>query len=268
MIKKTLLFLLLLSANFTAACQEFRNSKAKADPSKTTMNANQTGLNQNANSAAEDKQKNKEKYPRVWLGQIKAEKGKLILLENVVWTFDEEFVNEKNESLYLKSENASEFEADIMNCAGFLVTVKITRQDEREEWKLSLLPETVAADALEKMKRCASDSNNEDIINSAFAVAPRNGNRKNIKIGKVNTQKLFASLPKDVKDFLNSKYAVSNGRKKNELSLLQNDLWTDLDGDGKIDLLYYSAAYDEEHSSGGILFLDGNKWVDIGTIRD
>ncbi len=133
-------------------------------------------------------------------------------------------------------------------------------------WRLKFTPETITTDGVEKIHQCDADQKDGLIDSSAFAVTPRNEDRKTIKIGKVDTKKLFASLSKDTQKWLNNKYG-SDIREKNNLSL-KNDNWTDIDGDGKIDLVFAFTNYDEEHSSGAIMLLVNGEWKDIGDVRD
>jgi len=63
-----------------------------------------------------------------------------------------------------------------------------------------------------------------------------------------------------------NKYA-SDIHKSGNLSL-KEDNWTDINGDGKIDLVFAFTNYDEEHSSGVIMLLVNGKWKDIGSVRD
>lgn len=159
------------------------------------------------------------------------------------------------------------YEVDVMNCAGFLGSAKVVFAKEGgfpPNWLLKFNTETIAADAKEKIKTCRknSDASSSD----AFAIAPQNAERRNIKIGKIDTKKLFASLSEDTQKWLKNKYA-SAVHKSGDLSL-EEDHWTDIDGDGKIDLVFAFTNYDEEHSSGVIMMLVNGKWKDIGDVRD
>jgi len=130
-------------------------------------------------------------------------------------------------------------EVDLMNCAGYLATAEFTYIRKPSElsdpkWHLKVISEKVAADAEKKINLCHSYSKYPYSCN-VFAIAPQNNKRRDIKVGKVNTRKLFASLDKETREMANTteKYV---GREKNNLTLF-NDNWTDIDGDGQIDLV-------------------------------
>ena len=163
-------------------------------------------------------------------------------------------------------------EVDVMNCAGFLATAKITYTDiipGKEKgfppgWHLKVVPEKVASDMQEKIKTCGYDSKSPD-YGEAFAVAPPDDKRKNIKISEIDTRKLFSSLNKETKVMANTteKYV---GREKNNLTL-KNDSWTDIDGDGQIDLVEVSGnCGNKDYTCTLVFLLINGKWKEIGNI--
>ncbi|MGI8787730.1 MAG: hypothetical protein ACR2HG_08230 [Pyrinomonadaceae bacterium] len=261
------IFLLpLIACNFPATTISKDNSAV----SETTSHFNEIG------NTGKDRQESNRKFdlgraelknPMIWAGDISVEDEKVISRDNVIWS------NDELDKVLDKSEIGTKIEVDIMNCAGYLGSGNISYlskiEDTVPEWKVSIIPETIAKDAIEKVKQCDGepDSTGKFISSSAFAIAPRNNNRRNIKINKINTEQLFASLPKDTKKWLNNKFALDAGRRKNDLSL-RFDNWTDIDGDGKIDLIMLSAAYNDESDSGiGIMLLINGIWKDIGSIK-
>ena len=156
-----------------------------------------------------------------------------------------------------------------MNCAGYLGSAKIALVEGL--WKLTFIPETVSPDAQEKTAACKQPIDGGN--NPAFAVAPRDSNRKNIKIGNVDTRKLYASLPDTKRKWLEEEKKIYKtnpefrDREKGNLTLRQDD-WTDTDGDGKIDLVSISAVCEKGDSEGtscsSILMLIDGKWIKVG----
>lgn len=113
----------------------------------------------------------------------------------------------------------TQIEVDILNCAGYLGSGNISYKTKIEgvvpEWEISVDKETVAKDVVEKLKKCETnpDEKGEYVSGNAFAVAPRNDNRRNTKVGEVNTKNLFTSLPKDTREWLNNKYGATIRKK-------------------------------------------------------
>ena len=173
-------------------------------------------------------------------------------------------------------------DVDILNCAGYLVSGKMYKEGNYG-WRFEPMPKTVAADATTKIERCHTvtepEDNSEGVFTGAFAVAPQDKSRQKIKIGEVDTKKAFASLPKDTKRWLNEEkvfYKTEYGakfRRKNKLnlSLKEGDDWTDIDGDGEIDLVYVSSICNVEDTEGDncgrILMKINGKWKQVGLIQ-
>ena len=159
---------------------------------------------------------------------------------------------------------------DIMSCAGYLGS-GLARYDAGNGayWKIQMLAETVPTNIAERGKQCSSNNHSaaqdESItILKAFAVEAKIDKRRNIKIKQVDTRKLFATLPKEIQQQLNNKYNVKT-RKRNNLSL-PNDNWTDIDGDGQIDLVELSVNCGNYQCS-SVLYLLKDKWIKIGEVQ-
>jgi hypothetical protein len=259
----------LILVSLTSSCNSSLTSISKnslinvSTPLSETVNAN-SYQNQQTDDKLFDLSKVKLKYPMVWVGGVDINEEKQ-LNSNWVWSFDEaEIANEENPQIpfdrfrnpnYPMIKKDEAVLVDIMNCSGYLGSGKIsykTIDDSMFIWKLTFYPETIATDAVGKIESCGS---------SAFAIAPQDDKRKNIKINKVDTKKLFSSLPKETQKWLKNKYG-SDVHKKGELSLEQDD-WTDIDGDGKIDLINIWTNTDEEHSSGLVLMFINGIWEEI-----
>lgn len=172
---------------------------------------------------------------------------------NVVWSNDDADVAK------LKDANAT-LAVDIMNCAGYLGTGKVAF-NERKELRFEFASDGIAADAVEKIKACADEQEAEEKFTTslAFAVAPADAKRKEIKTAKVDSKKLFASLPAEI-----TKQLTAN---RGDLAKL-TDHWADIDGDGEIDLIAVSTMTPSENSIGHIFLRRGGKWEPIGKTGD
>lgn len=208
------------------------------------------------------------KLPLVWIGGFEEESLRVPKANGNVWNNGN--YNEDNHPEYTRI--GTSIEVDIMNCAGYLISGRLNNVDLLG-WRLETIPETAARDAAKKLKQCAgSDKKFPD--NDAFAVAPQNKNRKDIKIEAVDTRKLYASLPRKSREWLEEnkkiyKFSSSYRRKEKKNLTLRDDNWTDTDGDGKIDLVEISAVCDKDDSEGttcsSILMLINGKWVEVGS---
>lgn len=237
--------------------QETRNTPAPTPPTNFADKSEQTFTTVKVTS----------KEPLVWIGSFSADDLKTPEANDSIWNNGD--YNEITHPEYIKIGTA--IEVDVMNCAGYLISGKLNYVDALG-WRLETLPGTAAADAIDRIQRCERDSEFPDY--SAFAIAPRTGNRSNIKIGSVNTKKLYASLPLKSRRWLEEdkkiyKFSSTYRRKEKENLTLQNDNWTDTDGDGKIDLVEISAVCEKDDSEGtscsSILMLIGGKWIEVGS---
>lgn len=247
-------------------------SFSSASSDKLKFNANHLpDISPNVNQSGEiqtSTEKNTVKYPLVLVGSIDLQANKVEITENQVWTDgrDGKDIQDAKETDFLPTAIGEEVEVDVMNCAGFIVKGKAVQESEDGGWKLKPIPQTLAADASEKIRQCAPpiySPEDTSVTGFAFAVAPANNNRRNIKTGKTDPKKLFASLPKATQVWADGN-TKEPGRKKGTLSL-NEDNWSDIDGDGKIDLVVvYGSCQNDEFSCGSLLFLINGKWKEIG----
>ncbi len=270
----------LILISLTVSCNATLTSVSKNSlenvntPVSETANANNY-LTQQTEDKIFDFRKVKFKYPLVWVGGVSVTDG-IINSDNSVWSFDEAWMaNAENPQISHDRFSNPDYPfikrneivlVDIMNCGGYIGSGKIsykTIYDSMFEWRLTFDKETIATNAVEKIKKCSgnTDLNDEFLSSEAFAVAPQDAKRKNIKINQVNTKKIFLSLPKEIQKLLKQRF-VYDGQKKGELSLEQDD-WTDIDGDGKIDLISISTDPDGDHPRGLVLMLIKGKWKEI-----
>lgn len=217
------------------------------------------------------------KYPLLWSADVSVEDFTDTENPLKLYSYDDDEISDapdKN-SPYFQARKG--VEVDLMNCGGYLASGRVYSSNEKSNfpppnWRLKIAPGTIAKDVEAKIKRCNIYTENgvpsKDKFGSRFfAVAPHKDSRRNVTIGEINTKELFSSLPKPTKKFLNAKPAITAGRTLNDLSSSAFDVWTDLDGDGKIDLIVVSAMSDEEHSSGSVLLLVEGKWISIGSVQ-
>ena len=248
----------LLALFFTSACHISKSAEAEKPETNTETVLSAISPLPTPELKTDIKSSQIESLPSVWVGGISFENG--VLSSDGVWSGGDDTPPDIPESQGGLKIGTS-YEVDVMNCGGFLGSAKVMFVKEGgfpPDWLLKFVPETIAADAAEKVRVCKENS--ETISSDAFAVMPRNTKRQSVKIGKVNTKKIFASLPKEIKENLN-KYS-KDLREKNNLSL-KTDNWTDIDGDGNIDLLEVSGRCGD-FKCGSILYLVKGKWIKIG----
>lgn len=170
------------------------------------------------------------------------------------------------------------FEADVINCGGYLFSAVVNKYFDKkwkeDVWQYKIISQTVAADALQKIKQCneSPKSDTEDLLSSeALMIAPRESNRQSIKTKAINTKKIFSSLPKDVQNWLNQIVNECCERKeKSNLSLQEQDAWFDTNGDNKIDWLKITGVDKENlerkgqnYSVSRMFKLEKGKWREI-----
>lgn len=267
--KKTIFFVLLaiaFSACALSPAEATNEIQVSASPEKENRNVD--AGNQKEINADKKIKKGERSYPMIFVGSISLENGRADAFENQIWSLAEEANRYINGEPTFETDEKEVVEVDIMNCAGYLGSGRAHYDGgDGLNWRIKFVSDAaIAADAAEKVKQCDAEQQSDYVASAAFAIAPRDNKRQNIKIGKVDTRKLFASLAKDTQKWLKNKYA-SDVHKKSDLSL-QEDNWTDIDGDGEIDLVYAFTNYDQEHSSGVIMLLVNGRWKDVGSVRD
>jgi hypothetical protein len=208
----------------------------------------------------------KSKYPIVFSGFVTLENREVNISGNgwALVNTDLRKQLEQRESPVV--DDKTTIKIDVMNCAGYLGSgVARYNSGSGIYWKLQMISETMPTDILDKFKQCSDENDAAEpdsiIMRSAFAIESQENTRQNITIKPVDTRKLFASLPEETKKLLNNKYNAET-RRQNKLSLA-NDLWTDINGDGDIDLVELSTDCGDFQCS-LILYLVKGKWVKIG----
>jgi hypothetical protein len=274
-----ILIVLLVASPFYGLGSLFNSSVTGKNKLQQTNEINQPVSGENLikeNSPTADKVK----HPIVWSVVFDLAEFRKFSKDIVVWYGDDEnYVN-------LLDENSKEYkkhggvEADLMNCAGYLVSgiiyvaEKPTPEAEEPQWRFKPSSETVAQDAERKIRQCAipsneSDPDKEGIYNQAFAVAPPDKSRRKIVISNLSdTSEIFATLPEEFKKWANENVKKDSlyDRPENRLSL-KNDTWTDLNGDGVIDLIQISAFTDNNKTRTSILWLSEGQWMEIVKVQ-
>lgn len=150
---------------------------------------------------------------------------------------------------FAEIEASTIIDVDVLNCAGYIASAKAKYNSHSTYWKLEIIPETVAIDAVEKVNRCLEYPNLKYISSSAFAVSPTDEKRKQIKLNKLEKPSIY-SLPISIQ-----MWAIKDG--------IGN--WADTDGDGKADLVTVSGkcGTSEESICTKTLSWTGLRWFEI-----
>ncbi len=177
-------------------------------------------------------------------------RGSIDLTDNKVeslalWDRDEKSKDEE----FDEPENGSKINVDILNCAGYIASAKATYNAKLTYWKLEIISETVASDAVEKVKLCVTYPESKYISSNAFAIVPTDEKRKQMRAKKLEKPSIY-SLPFSVQMWA-EKDGIGN--------------WADTDGDGKVDLVTVSGACgtSEEYICSRTLSWNGLRWVEI-----
>lgn len=170
----------------------------------------------------------------------------------------------------------TEIEVDILNCAGYLASAKVVATKfemvKRVGWNLVLVPDSIAPDALEKVKQCSDDPNYKYPSSSIFVVATRDEKRKHIKLSELSGESLFSSLSWSIQSWANCGQSVDQKdcvrKEKNILSKIVGDDWADTDGDGKVDLMVVQGNCNNtgDYTCSKVLRWTGWRWVEIAYI--
>lgn len=155
---------------------------------------------------------------------------------------------EANGVKFTSVEIGTSVKVDVLNCAGYVATATATL-NENEAWEVKVESETVALDAVEKIKACTGEPKSKYISSNAFAVAPVDEKRKQIKLNKLEKPAIY-NLPVSIQLWA-IKDSISN--------------WVDTDGDGKVDLVSVSGycSTSEESICKKVLSWNGFSWIEI-----
>lgn len=247
------LFLNLSCKNQILSARE--NSKAEINKELSARSSDFTA------NKTPDKNLDKQKRLFIILGSISSENEK-IELDGEFWGHDETADEAK---LYPDNK----VEIDLLNCAGYIASGTTTYKGVMREVKL--LPETISKDAVEKIKQCSTDATGKIFSSKVFGISPIESSRKSIKLDKINSKELYTSLVKDIdsKTIKNreGKIVFDIKKTKGDLSLTE-DNWTDLDGDGEIDLVEFhnTPCEDEKETCTWLFQLINGKWKEINYI--
>lgn len=145
---------------------------------------------------------------------------------------------------------------DILSCSGYLFSGIIQKYVPTggydTAWRLKIIKETIASDANEKIRACVGSKleRDKDAESAGVWVVPeRESSRKNISTN-INAQKVFQSLPANIKIWLDQKIVKNpdeccERKEKSVVSINEQDSWADTNGDGEIDWLKLY-GYDKE----------------------
>ncbi len=160
---------------------------------------------------------------------------------------------------------------DVLNCAGYIGQIRILPQPDdgfEHYWQnVELITDSIQPNYKETIKKCG----NKEFPNSssAFAVYPSKAERVKIKaIGKPDLKALYNSLTPEQKKWRATR---NKEREPKFYEMLEDDyVWTDLDGDGKIDLITIngtcSGIPNDELSCIKILYFADGEWKEIARI--
>lgn len=167
----------------------------------------------------------------VLIGNIRIENNQLSA-DGKWWLANENDTNQTDVS------EGTEFEVDIVNCAGYLASAKMANQT-KTIWQAKVLVETVAPDIVEKITICKESPNSPNLTGKAFAV--KKEKQRELKLENPNLNKVFKSLPWSVQSWANCESSDDPEdcvrKEKDILSRKVGDNWADTDGDGEIDLI-------------------------------
>lgn len=273
---KVIYFLFLVGLFASPAC--ITNSSKELENSATEKNKiisasnNEISVNRPTNDELPSEKNDRKaagKYPVVWISVFELTEFKELTDDFTVW----DAKNSEYDRLFPDKKRGGKknvgVDVDLMNCAGYLASGKVfikehpASEAESPDWRLKISPATIAKDAEAKIKQCsvpnaAKKSSDDRIFNQAFAVAPPDARRGNITINQpTDTRKLFASLPDNIKKTANSDNSRKDSQENADDLDLRDDSWSDLDGDGVIDIVFVSGG------DAVILILVNGKWKEI-----
>jgi len=271
--QKIIYFLFLFGLLILSACQHPAVVNSEIVVAATNDNSNKIENSQPVLSATPKMDsipvKIKSEYPLLWATNVNIRDFTDTADPLELFSYDENQYEKPPDEKSPYYQARSGVEVDLLNCGGYLASGRLYSSNEKSNfpppnWRIKIAPATIAKDVEAKIKRCniftpEDVATGEAFTSSIFAVAPQKDARRNITVGETDTKKIFRSLPKEIREFLNAKAALAAGRTRDDLSVSQGDNWTDLDGDGQIDLIDVSAS-NEKQSSGVVLLLVKGKW--------
>lgn len=154
---------------------------------------------------------------------------------------------EANGVKFAKVETGTSVSVDVLNCSGYIATATATL-NEHQAWEIKMIPETIASDAVKKIEVCDGSPESTYISSNAFAVAPLDEKRRQIKLNKLEKPSTY-TLPISVQMWAESE--IGN--------------WTDTDGDGAVDLISVSGkcGTSEDYFCTRVLSWNGLRWTEI-----
>lgn len=199
----------------------------------------------------------------VLVGGVTVSDGKIKL--------DDEWFQETDASLS-DADDKKRIQVSISNCAGYLATANM-KYVGSFKWESSIMPDSVAPDAVEKIRACKESPTVSYDMGTAFAVISSGNDYKNYKLESPDLRKIFASLPGDIRSWANcSRSEVPEDcvrKEKDILSLNVGDNWADTDGNGEIDLVRIkgNCSNTGDYVCGKTLILDGWRWKQIASSK-
>jgi hypothetical protein len=179
----------------------------------------------------------------ILIGSVSFSKEK-INSDSVLWDRGEQSEQKK----FDEPENGATINVDVLNCAGYIASAKATYDSKLTYWQLQMIPETVASDAVEKVRQCLEYPEIDYLSTSAFAVSPTDEKRKQVKLKKLEKPSVY-TLPISVQLWA-----------KDDIGM-----WADTDSDGEVDLVTVSGlcGTSEENICSKTLFWNGLRWIEI-----
>lgn len=245
------IFLITLAAVIISACYGSQTSAVRVND-EVFLNKNNNPENQptaplNINQAdensqpADDLKKVEPKTQLIWVGEVSDDDLKT----------NNDKIQIENYGMLTKSpldKMGVEIRVDVLNCGGYLFSATASKYKievvQEERWKLGIISETIAPDAIEKIKQCnymPREKDDASFFSETWAVAPQDDKRQSIKT-RIDARKVFASLPRQTKIWLDQKIIENpedccERKNKGVVSVSEQDTWVDFDGDGEIDWL-------------------------------